>query len=115
MPPASRAILKSRGAGGGAVLTKEGLAQVMQFVAKRWTDMSRDTGGRAMSTLPGRFWMNSVGGRAGGGRWVTALMYTESEEDAEALKAVLQRWQARGAGDQQGPDLIQIGNRNGDG
>ena len=114
-PPPRRAILKSHGRRGGAVLTKEGLAQVMQFVAKRWTDMSRDADGRAMSTLPGRFWMNSVGGRAGNGRWVTALMYTESEEDAEALKAVLQRWQARGTSAQAEPDLIQIGNRNGDG
>ncbi len=109
------AILKSHGISAPAMLSKDGLIQVMQFVSKRWTDMSRNPDNKAMDMLPGDFWMNSVGGKAGTGRWVTAIMYTESEEDAEAFKAVLQRWQAKGMKDQDAPDLIQIGTRNGDG
>ena len=62
-----------------------------------------------MQTLPSNFWMNSVGGKAGEGRWITALMYTESEADAQALKDVLMRWQAKGMESTNGPDLIQIG------
>ena len=62
-----------------------------------------------LQTLPSNFWMNSVGGKAGEGRWITALMYTESEADAQALKDVLMRWQAKGMESTNAPDLIQIG------
>lgn len=92
------------------MLSKEDLAQVMQFVSQRWAEISQSPESKVMSTLPSGFWMNSVGGKAGTGRWITTLMYTESDEDAEAFKAVLQRWQAKGMQEQDSPDLIQIGN-----
>jgi hypothetical protein len=50
--------------------------------------------------------MNSVGGQAGKGRWITTLMYTENESDANAMKEVLLRWQSKAK--TKGPDLIQI-------
>lgn len=95
-----------------AMLQKEGLIQVLRFVSKRWNDIAGDPQNRVMATLPDTFWMNSVGGRAGKGRWVTVLMYTESEEDAEAFKEVLLRWQSKGARKPAGADLIQIGKRS---
>ena len=95
------------------MLSKEGMAEVMQFVAKRWDEISASPDSRVMNALPGSFWMNSVGGKAGDGRWITTLMYTENDEDAEALKAVLQRWQAKGMQDHAAPDLIQIGSSDG--
>jgi hypothetical protein len=50
--------------------------------------------------------MNSVGGKAGNGHWITMLMYTENENDANALKEVLLRWQSKGKSST--TDLIQI-------
>ncbi|KKK88781.1 hypothetical protein LCGC14_2739710, partial [marine sediment metagenome] len=82
--------------------------QVLQFVSKRWTDISRDPENKAMNTLPTDFWMNSVGGKAGNGRWLTMLMYTENEEDANSLKEVLLRWQAKGMQKNPASDLIQL-------
>lgn len=93
------------------MIQKEELKQILQFVSKRWMDISKDPNNKVMETLPSNFWMNSVGGRAGKGRWVTALMYTESEEDAEAFKEVLLRWQSKGMQNQPSPDLIQIGKK----
>lgn len=94
------------------MLEKEELAQVLQFVSKRWREISEDPNNKAMSTLPSEFWMNSVGGRAGKGRWVTMLMYTEDVEDAETFKQVLLRWQSTRTQNQSSPDLIQIGGRS---
>ncbi len=93
------------------MLSKGDLTQVMRFVAQRWVEISENHDSKVMGTLPSGFWMNSVGGKAGSGRWITTLLYTESDEDAEAFKAVLQRWQAKGMQDKGSPDLIQIGNR----
>jgi len=93
------------------MLEKEGLEQIMHFVSKRWIDISRDPNNKAMKTLPTSFWMNSVGGKAGEGRWVTMLMYTENEEDANAFKEVLLRWQTKGMQDKPSSDLIQIGKK----
>jgi hypothetical protein len=90
------------------MISKEELEQILQFVSKRWIDISRDPENKAMKTLPSNFWMNSVGGKAGKGRWVTMLMYTEEEADADAFKEVLLRWQAKGSQKTQSPDLIQI-------
>lgn len=90
------------------MITKDELEQILQFVSKRWIDISRDPENKAMKTLPSSFWMNSVGGRAGKGRWVTMLMYTENDEDAEAFKEVLLRWQAKGMQKTPNSDLIQI-------
>ncbi len=90
------------------MIDKQGLEQVLQFVAKRWLDISKEENNKAMQTLPSDFWMNSVGGKAGNGRWVTMLMYTENEEDANAFKEVLLRWQGKGMKENQSPDLIQI-------
>ena len=90
------------------MINEEELVQVMQFVAKRWTDMSRNPENKAMKTLPSNFWMNSVGGKAGKGRWITMLMYTEDEADANAFKEVLLRWQTKGMQKTPSSDLIQI-------
>lgn len=93
------------------MIQKEELAQILQFVSKRWIDIAEDPDNKIMQTLPNDFWMNSVGGKAGKGRWVTMLMYTENEEDANAFKEVLLRWQSKGMQKQQSPDLIQIGKK----
>lgn len=93
------------------MIRKEEMSQVLRFVSKRWDEIAANPDSRVMSTLPDTFWMNSVGGKAGKGRWVTMLMYTESEEDADAFKQVLLRWQSKNAQKQAGPDLIQIGKK----
>ncbi|MYD59331.1 MAG: hypothetical protein F4245_06950 [Cenarchaeum sp. SB0678_bin_8] len=90
------------------MIRKEEMAQIMQFISKRWEDIASNPNNRVLTSLPDTFWMNSVGGKAGKGRWVTMLMYTESEEDAEAFKEVLLRWQTKGMQKQAGPDLINI-------
>jgi len=77
------------------MIEKEELDQILQFIAKRWVDMSRDPENEALKNLPSRFWMNSIGGPAGQGRWVTTLMYTEEEDEANAFKEVLLRWQTK--------------------
>ena len=93
------------------MIDRQGLVQVLDFVANRWKEISKDEDNKAMQTLPSNFWMNSVGGKAGKGRWVTMLMYTESEEDANAFKEVLLRWQSKGMQSTKAPDLIQIGKK----
>jgi len=93
------------------MINRDELGQIMNFVAQRWVDLSKDPEARALQTLPSDFWMNSVGGKAGKGRWVTVLMYTENEIDAENFKEVLLRWQTKGMNKQSAPDLIQIGKK----
>lgn len=93
------------------MINRDELRQILQFVSKRWMDISNDPENKAMKTLPSNFWMNSVGGKAGKGRWITMLMYTENEDDANALREVLLRWQSKGMKDQSSPDLIQIGKK----
>src|SRR2546425_4719778 len=77
------------------MITKEELDQVLHFVSKRWIDMSRDPNHKAFENMPTDFWMNSMGGAAGEGRWVTTLMYTEDLQQAESFKDVLLRWQSQ--------------------
>ena len=89
------------------MLEKNDLNQILAFVAKKWTDLSRDPENKAVKTLPATFWMNSLGGPAGKGRWVTTLMYTENEDDANNFKEVLMRWQTKSKREKP-PDLIQI-------
>jgi hypothetical protein len=89
------------------MIDRDELNQILAFVAKRWTDLSRDPNNKAVKTLPDNFWMNSIGGPAGKGRWVTTLMYTENEDDANNFKEVLLRWQTKSQS-QKSPDLIQI-------
>ena len=89
------------------MIDKEQLNQILAFVAKRWTDLSRDPDNKAVKTLPGNFWMNSVGGPSGKGRWITTLMYTEDETEANQFKEVLLRWQTKPQ-QSKSPDLIQI-------
>ena len=84
------------------------LEQILHFVSKRWIDITRDPENKAMKTVPTNFWMNSIGGSAGKGRWVTMLMYTENEADANTFKDVLMKWQAMGMQKNSAPDLIQI-------
>ena len=90
------------------MITQEEMVQILQFVSKRWTDLSREPENKIMQTLPSHFWMNSVGGKAGKGRWVTMLMYTEEEADANAFKEVLLRWQTKGMQTTPNSDLIQL-------
>ncbi len=93
------------------MIQKEELEQILNFVSKRWIDITKDPENKAMQTLPSNFWMNSVGGQSGKGRWVTMLMYTENEADAETFKSVLLNWQAKGMEGTQSPDLIKIGKK----
>ena len=69
-----------------------------------------------MKTLPDNFWMNSTGGPAGKGRWVTTLMYTENETDANNFKEVLIRWNTKAqqteSQQSKSSDLIQINRAN---
>lgn len=88
------------------MIDKDGLDQILHFVSKRWIEMSQDPNNKALKTLPAEFWMNSVGGKAGNGHWVTMLLYTENEADANALKEVLLRWQTKGSTPK--TDLVQI-------
>ena len=94
------------------MIQKEELEQILNFVSKRWIEITKDPENKALQTLPSNFWMNSVGGKAGKGRWVTMLMYTENDSHAEALKDVLLKWQAKGMQGNQSPDLIRIGKKN---
>ncbi len=87
------------------MIDRGGLNQILNFVSKRWIDMSRDPNNKAMKELPAEFWMNSVGGHAGNGHWITTLVYTENENDVNSLKEVLLRWQTRGSSSK---GLIQI-------
>lgn len=93
------------------MIQKEEITQIMKFIAQRWIDITKDPNNKALQSLPSDFWMNSVGGKAGKGRWVTMLMYTENEEDANAFKEVLLRWQSKGMQKEPSPDLIQIGKK----
>jgi hypothetical protein len=88
------------------MITKEQLDQILHFVSKHWVDLSRSTDHNAFKDLPTNFWMNSVGGKTGSGRWITMLMYTDDETEAETLKEVLLRWQTKGQ--KKSSDLIQI-------
>ena len=90
------------------MISKDAFGQILQFVSKRWTDISREPANPLLPPLPRNFWMNSVGGKAGKGRWVTMLMYTEEEADANAFKEVLLRWQSKGMQNTANVDLIQI-------
>ena len=89
------------------MIEKNELNQILAFVAKRWTDLSRDPENKAVKTLPDTFWMNSIGGPAGKGRWVTTLMYTENEDAANRFKDVLLRWQSMQL-QSKSSDLVQI-------
>jgi hypothetical protein len=94
------------------MIQKEDLDEILHFVSKRWVDLSRDEQNKSFENLPTNFWMNSIGGRAGTGRWVTTLMYTEDESEAESFKEVLLRWQSKhNSTMQNSPDLIQIGKK----
>lgn len=95
------------------MIDKSGLDQILNVVSKRWLEISRDPQNKALANLPSNFWMNSAGGKAGEkGHWITALVYTENEADAAALKEVLLRWQAKGNTPKEPKlDLIQLGKR----
>ena len=94
------------------MIQREELEQILNFVASRWTEITKDPNDKTLETLPDDFWMNSVGGKtAKKGYWITSLMYTENEADAAAFKEVLLRWQAKGNEKNKGPDLIQIGKK----
>jgi len=90
------------------MIDKNELNQILAFVSKRWTDLSRDPDNKALKSLPNDFWMNSIGGPAGNkGRWVTTIMYTENEDEANKFKDVLLRWQSKPQ-QPKSPDLVQI-------
>lgn len=96
------------------MIQKSELNQLLVFVSSMLKEIANDPKSKATMSLPDTFWMNATGGRAGRGRWVTTLMYTENQEEAEAFKEVLLRWQAKGTGKSKGPDLIQINSANQD-
>ena len=90
------------------MIDKNELNQILAFVSKRWTDLSRDPDNKALKSLPSAFWMNSLGGPAGNkGRWVTTIMYTENEDEANKFKDVLLRWQSKPQ-QPKSPNLINI-------
>ena len=90
------------------MIDKNELNQILAFVSKKWTDLSRDPDNKALKSLPNAFWMNSLGGPAGNkGRWVTTIMYTENEDEANRFKDVLIRWQSKPQ-QPKSPDLVQI-------
>jgi hypothetical protein len=94
------------------MIEKDDLDQILHFVSKRWVDLSRDLQNKSFENLPTNFWMNSIGGKAGTGRWVTTLMYTEDESEAESFKEVLLRWQSKhNLGKNNPADIIQIGKK----
>jgi len=96
------------------MIQKEELEQILNFVASLWTESTKDPNNKSMESLPNDFWMNSIGGKtAKKGFWVTTLMYTENEADADSFKQVLLRWQTKGQDKNRdkGPDLIQIGKK----
>ncbi len=77
------------------MIDKDDLNDILHFVSKRWVDMSRDPRNKAFENLPTKFWMNSMGGKAGIGRWITTLLYTEDEDEAELFKEILISWQSK--------------------
>jgi len=96
------------------MIQREELEQILNFVASRWNEVTKDPENKALKDLPSDFWMNSVGGKtAKNGYWITTVMYTENEADAASFKEVLLRWQAKGndKNRDKGPDLIQIGKK----
>ena len=96
------------------MIQREELEQILNFVASRWVELTKDPNSKNLENLPNDFWMNSVGGKtAKNGYWITTLMYTENEADAAAFKEVLMRWQSKGndRNREKGPDLIQIGKK----
>ncbi|MCE2615023.1 MAG: hypothetical protein LVO36_03875 [Nitrosopumilus sp. (ex Thoosa mismalolli)] len=94
------------------MIQREEVEQILNFIANRWVEVTKDPNSKALESLPKDFWMNSAGGKtAKGGYWVTTAMYTENPEDAEAFKQVLFRWQQKGNESDKGPDLIQIGKK----
>ncbi len=96
------------------MIQREELEQILNFIANRWIQVTKDPNHKTLENLPSDFWMNSIGGKtAKNGYWVTALMYTENEADAAGFKEVLFRWQAKGndKNKDKGPDLIQIGKK----
>ena len=96
------------------MIQREELEQILNFVANRWAEVTKDPNHKTLENLPSDFWMNSIGGKtAKNGYWVTALMYTENEADAASFKEVMLRWQTKGNDKDRdkGPDLIQIGKK----
>ena len=90
------------------MIDKNELNQILAFVSKKWTDLSRDPDNKALKSLPSAFWMNSLGGPTSNkGRWVTMIMYTENEDEANKFKDVLMRWQSKPQ-QPKAPDLVQI-------
>jgi len=96
------------------MIQREELEQILNFIANRWIEVTKDPNDKTLENLPSDFWMNSVGGKtAKNGYWITTLMYTENEADAAAFKEVMLRWQTKGNDKDRdkGPDLIQIGKK----
>jgi len=90
------------------MIDKNELNQILAFVSKKWTDLSRAPDNKALKSLPSAFWMNSLGGPTNNnGRWVTTIMYTENEDEANRFKDVLMRWQSKPQ-QPKAPDLVQI-------
>lgn len=90
------------------MIEKDQLNQILQFVSKKWSELGKDANNKAFESIPSEFWMNSIGGPAGKGKWITTVMYTENDTDAEQFKEVLLRWQAKSVQKKSTTDLIKI-------
>ena len=51
------------------MIQREELEQILNFVASRWNEVTKDPNSKALETLPSDFWMNSVGGKTAKG-WI---------------------------------------------
>jgi len=93
------------------MIQKSELERILRFVGNHWNEVAGDPAHRAVQGLPSGFWMNSLGGKAGKGFWVTTIMYTEDRQFAETFKDVLTKWQGSGMEKSAQSDLIQIGKK----
>ena len=90
------------------MIQRKELEEVLWFISRHWGKVIQDPQNKAMQGLPDRFWMNSLGGKAGKGFWVTTIMYTEDQQFADTFKDILMRWQSNGKQNSAQSDLIQI-------
>ncbi len=45
------------------MIQREELEQILNFVANRWIEVTKDPNSKTLENLPSDFWMNSVGGK----------------------------------------------------
>jgi len=45
------------------MIQREELEQILNFVASRWVELTKDPDSKNLDNLPSDFWMNSVGAK----------------------------------------------------